>query len=200
MKRIISAVVVLSSLVFLTACDTGVAAQIGDTKISQSLVQAKVAEILSERTKFDTSQMQISVGEELNRSELHFLVISEIFSRLAKESGIQITQAMKDSRRAQLEAQVGINNLPQAMVNAQIAPSDFDLWIQSVLISEELISRAEAAGIAKDKTGEAVKQLALALTKKVGIKVNPQYGTWDGTSGTLTAFDAAGSAVKSLNS
>ena len=86
MKKLISAVAVLSSLLILTACDAGVAAQVGDTKITQSTVQSKVAEILTERRKFDTSQMQVNVGEELNRSELRFLLISMIFEKDRKST------------------------------------------------------------------------------------------------------------------
>ena len=96
MKKVISALLVASSFMLLTACDAGTAAQIGDTKISINTVQSRIAEINAERTKYDTSQMQLSVGEELNRTEVRFLVISEIFKKLAVKSGIKITQAMKD--------------------------------------------------------------------------------------------------------
>ena len=68
-------------MAFLTACDAGTAAQIGETKISNETVQNRIAEINAERLKYDTSQMELSVGEELNRAELRFLVISEIFKK-----------------------------------------------------------------------------------------------------------------------
>jgi len=77
MKKLISAFLVMSGLTFLTACDAGTAAQIGETKISVNTVQSRIAEINDARREFDTSQMQLVVGEELNRTEVRFLVIAE---------------------------------------------------------------------------------------------------------------------------
>lgn len=199
MKKLISALLVLSGLMFLTACDAGVAAQIGDTKISQSTVQSKVAEILTERRNYETSQMQLSSGEELNRAQLRFLVIADIFSKLAEKSNIKVTQAMKDSRKAEILNQLGgTQQLSQALVSAQMAPSDFDLYIESILISEKLTDQARAAGVVEDQLGSAIQSLVRNLTEEIGIKINPQYGTWDSQAADLTAFDAAGSAVKPL--
>ena len=63
MKRFISALLIVSGLVTLTGCNANLAAQVGDTKITQGTVQSRISEILAERRKFDTSQMQLSTGE-----------------------------------------------------------------------------------------------------------------------------------------
>jgi hypothetical protein len=197
MKKVISALLVASSFMLLTACDAGTAAQVGDTKISINTVQSRIAEINAERTKYDTSQMQLSVGEELNRTEVRFLVISEIFKKLADKSGIKITQAMKDAKKASiLNSLGGTEQLGQALVSAQMAPSDLDLYIEAVLISDELSKNAVSAGISEADVGTAVQQLVKELTKTVKVKINPQYGTWDPNQADLAAFDSAGTAVK----
>jgi len=197
MKKVISALLVASSFMLLTACDAGTAAQIGDTKISINTVQSRIAEINAERTKYDTSQMQLSVGEELNRTEVRFLVISEIFKKLAEKSGIKITQAMKDAKKASiLNSLGGTEQLGQALVSAQMAPSDLDLYIEAVLISDELSKNAVASGISEADVGTAVQQLVKELTKTETVKINPQYGTWDPNQADLAAFDSAGTAVK----
>jgi NurA-like 5'-3' nuclease len=197
MKKVISALLVASSFMLLTACDAGTAAQIGDTKISINTVQSRIAEINAERTKYDTSQMELSVGEELNRTEVRFLVISEIFKKLAYKSGTKITQAMKDAKKASiLNSLGGSDQLGQALVSAQMAPSDFDLYIEAVLISDELSKKAISAGISEAEVGTAVQQLVKELTKTEKVKINPQYGTWDPNQADLAAFDSAGTAVK----
>ena len=197
MKKVISALLVVSSLVFLTACDAGTAAQIGDTKISTNTVQARIAEINAERQNYDTSQMQLSVGEELNRTEIRFLVISEIFTKIAAKSGMKITQAMKDAKKADIYSALGgADQLGQALVAAQMAPSDFDLYIEAVLISDQLSKNAIAAGVAEAEVGNAVQQLVLALTKTEKVKINPQFGYWDPNGADLVSFDSAGTAVK----
>ena len=199
MKKLISAFLVMSGLTFLTACDAGTAAQIGETKISVNTVQSRIAEINDARREFDTSQMQLVVGEELNRTEVRFLVIAEIFKKLADKNGIEITQAMKDSRKAEIFSSIGgADQLDQALVSAQMAPSDFDLYIEALLISDKLVERAAAAGIAEADAQTAIQQLVLEFTKTEVVRINPQYGTWDSTVADLAAFDSAGTAVKSI--
>lgn len=197
MKKLISAVLVLSNLAFLTACDAGTAAQIGDTKISNETVQTRIAEINAERLKYDTSQMELSVGEELNRNELRFLVISTIFKKIADKSGIKISQAMKDTKKADIfSALGGADQIGQALVSAQMAPADFDLYVEAVLISDQLSKNAIAAGVAESDVGTAVQQIVLALTKTEKVKINPQFGYWDPNGADLVSFDSAGTAVK----
>lgn len=201
MKRVFSVLSIVSSLVLLSGCDSSIAAQVGDTKISQSTVQSRISEILSERRNYDTSGMEIVVGEELNRSQLRFLVVSAIFEKLAKQYGITITEAMKDAHKAQIYDQIGgISELPQALVRAQMAPGNFDLYVQSVLISDALVAKAKSEGVAEDQTGVAVQQMVQQLVKKDGIKINPQYGAWDEINADLVPFDPANTAVKTSNS
>ena len=200
MKRVLSVIAIIGSLALLSGCDSGVAASIGDTKISQNSVQSRVAEIQTERRKFDTSGIQLIVGEELNRSELRFLLISTIFEKLAKQYGIQITQAMKDARKAEIYNQIGgISQLPQALVNAQIAPSNFDSYVQSILISDALVAKATAEGATDETTISAVQKMVAQLALKEKVRVNPQYGTWDSVNADVITFDPAGTAVKTRN-
>jgi len=199
MKKLFSAVILASSLAFLTACNASMAAQIGDTKISASDVQSRIAEILSERTKYDTTGMQLSTGEELNRSETRFLVVATIFDKIAAKNGIKISQAMKDAKKAEIYNSLGSQaQLGNALVSAQLAPSDFDIYIQAVLISEKLQEGAIAAGVDAANAGAAVQQLIIEFSKTEKIVINPQFGKWDITVADLVTFDAAGSAVKPI--
>ncbi|MFM7860654.1 MAG: SurA N-terminal domain-containing protein [Candidatus Nanopelagicaceae bacterium] len=199
MKKLIGGLFAITSLFLLTACDAGVAAQIGDTKISQNTVQSRVSEILSERGNYQTSEMQLSYGEELNRAELRFLVIATIFQKLAEENSIKVTKAMVDTRKREILEQLGsMEQLSQALVSAQLAPSDFDSYVKSILISEQLSELARAGGATEENVGAVIQNLVRELTGKIGIKINPQYGTWDSQAADLIAFDAAGTAVKPL--
>ncbi|MFM8621068.1 MAG: hypothetical protein ACKOCL_03520 [Candidatus Nanopelagicaceae bacterium] len=199
MKKLISVVVLASSLIFLTACNASTAAQIGDTKISTQDVQSRIVEILSERAKYDTSSMQLSTGEELNRSEMRFLVVATIFEKIAAKNGIKITQAMKDARKAEIYSSLGGQaQLGNALVSAQLAPSDFDVYIQAVLISEKLQERAIAAGIDQANAGVAIQQLVAEFSKSEKVVINPQFGKWDVSVADLVTFDSAGTAVKPI--
>ena len=66
MKKIL-AVLAIASALLLTGCSqTNEAANIGGYKISQTELQSSIDAVMAERTKVDSSQMQLETGEELN--------------------------------------------------------------------------------------------------------------------------------------
>mgnify|MGYP006280935221 CR=1 FL=1 len=192
MKKALAIVLVL---IGLTGCgQSGIAAQFGKTKITQTEVQKSIDEILLERTKFDTSTMQLITGEELNRNVLRFELISEVFLQIANNQGLKITKGQIDSTRADLIAQVGGEaSLPAALVNANIAPRDFDKYIRTVLISNSLSDAITQTKIGDP--GTVIQQLIQDQIQSSGLKVNPRYGKWDFQAGDLTSFNPAGSAL-----
>ena len=91
MKKALVALALVSTLA-LTGCGrAGAAATIGETKIPESRVQSLIDSIISERTHFDTSGMQLATGAELNRSQVRFIIISTLFDEIAKELKISVT-------------------------------------------------------------------------------------------------------------
>ena len=192
MKKALAIVLVL---IGLTGCgQSGIAAQFGKTKITQTEVQKSIDEILLERTKFDTSTMQLITGEDLNRNVLRFDLISEVFLQIANNQGLKITKGQIDSTRADLIAQVGGEaSLPAALVNANIAPRDFDKYIRTVLISNSLSDAITQTKIGDP--GTVIQQLIQDQIQSSGLKVNPRYGKWDFQAGDLTSFNPAGSAL-----
>jgi sulfur carrier protein ThiS len=189
------ALAIVLVLIGLTGCgQSGIAAQFGKTKITQTEVQKSIDEILLERTKFDTSTMQLISGEELNRNVLRFDLISEVFLQIANNQGLKITKGQIDSTRADLIAQVGGEaSLPAALVNANIAPRDFDKYIRTVIISNSLSDAITQTKIGDP--GTVIQQLIQDQIQSSGLKVNPRYGKWDFQAGDLTSFNPAGSAL-----
>jgi protein involved in sex pheromone biosynthesis len=59
MKKILAITAVAATFLLAGCAQIGAAATVGDTKITQALVQGSVDAILSERSKVDTSQMQL---------------------------------------------------------------------------------------------------------------------------------------------
>ena len=74
------------SVLALTGCGRiDSAATIGDVTISQADAQAVVDEVLAERVNIDTEGLQLTTGEELNRGQLRFNIITQLFVEIAKE-------------------------------------------------------------------------------------------------------------------
>ena len=174
---------------FLTGCSqVGAAATIGDTKITQATVQTSIDTVMAERTGTDTSQMQLETGEELNRCKIRFHLFAGLLSAAAKDLKISVTKAEIDTRREVIIQQVGgVANLPQALVGAGIASSDFDTYLEAVLNSEKIQQNLTAAGATEADIATKMQALVVATGKKYKVTVNPRYGVWKSDTAEVVA-------------
>jgi parvulin-like peptidyl-prolyl isomerase len=194
MKKILATAI---ATFLLAGCSQiGAAATVGDTKITQALVQGSIDAILSERSKVDTSQMQLETGATLNLSQLRFHLLGTLLRKLGQELEINVTKAEIDTRRASILEQVGGEaGLPNALVNAGIAPQDLDRYIEAIAYSDKISQKLVAAGVTEDQLGLEIQKLIVAKSKEIGVTVNPRYGKWDPTTADVVAADSAESAV-----
>ncbi len=196
MKKVIS-IAAISAALLLTGCSqVSSAASVGSAKISQATVQSSINDIMSERSEVDSSQMQLETGEDLNRSQVRFHVLSQLLSKVAEKLDYAVTKAEIDTRRASIIEQVGGEaGLPIALVGAGIAAKDFDLYLQSIIISDKLSQALEASGIPADQVGAAIQRLIVEIAQENKVTINPRYGAWDAVNADVVPVDSAGSAV-----
>jgi len=195
-KKILALVAVAATLVLTGCSQVGAAATVGDTKITQATVQGSIDSILAERAKVDTTQMQLETGEVLNRSQLRFHLLSQLLREVGSELKITVSKAEIDTRRASIIDQVGgATSLPNALVNAGIAPGDLDIYIEAISFSDKIGQKLTAAGVTQDQIGTELQKLVVAKAKELGVTVNPRYGKWDATVADVVAADSASTAV-----
>lgn len=185
------------SVLALTGCGRiDSAATIGSVSISQADAQAVVDEVLAERVNIDTEGLQLTSGEELNRGQLRFTIITQLFVEIAKELKIEITPTQIDQRKAELIAQVGgESELPRNLVAANIAPSNFEKYVKAVMTSDLIAEALRQSGVPDEEVSVRIGQLVTAKAKELKVTVNPRYGIWDIEQGDIVAKDSAGSAV-----
>ena len=195
MKKILA--IIATTALLLTGCSqVGAAATVGDTKITQATVQGSIDSILAERAKVDTTQMQLETGESLNRGQLRFHLLSTLLRAVGEELKLKTTKAEIDTRRASIVEQVGgASALPNALVNAGIAPGDLDTYIEAISISDKISQALVASGVAQDQVGAELQKLVVAKAKQLGVTVNPRYGKWNAETADIVATDAASTAV-----
>ena len=200
MKRILTALLVATGLLLAGCSNVDTALTVGDTKITTAELQANVDLILAERTKVDTSQMQLESGATLLRNQLNFQLLLAGFAEIAKELSIQVTSSEIAASRAQVVEQVGgAEALPTALVSASIAPGDLDGYLRAVVTTEKLGQALVQSGVAEADVQTRVQQLLVAKLNELKIKVNPRYGKWDATTGQIVAADPAGDVVTPSN-
>jgi hypothetical protein len=174
---------------FLTGCSqVGAAATIGSTKITQATVQTSIDTIMAERTGVDTTQMQLETGEDLNRSQLRFHLFAGLLKAAASDLKITVSKAEIDTRREVLIQQIGgVSGLPNALVGAGIASTDFDIYLEAVLNSEKIQKSLVDAGTAEAEIPTKMQAIVVATGKKNKVTVNPRYGVWNPETAEVTA-------------
>lgn len=199
MKKKILALIAVLSLGALTACgQMNSAATLGDITISQKQLQETVGQLIKEREGVDVSQMQLESGGALNRSQLRFLIITNIFDEIAKELKLSVTKTeLATTRQGLVDESGGEATLTSNLVAAQIASSNFDRYIRAIIISDKLTQALQESGVPEADVAARISELVTAKTKELKISVNPRYGTWDDASGDILEVDSAGNAVSS---
>jgi hypothetical protein len=174
---------------FLTGCSqVGAAATIGSTKITQATVQTSIDTLMAERTGVDTSQMQLETGEDLNRGQLRFHLFAGLLKAAATSKKVTVTKAEIDTRRQEIIEQIGgATNLPQALVGAGIASTDFDTYLEAVLNSEKIQKALIADGVPEAEIPTKMQELVVATGKSNKVTVNPRYGVWNPDTAEVTA-------------
>lgn len=196
MKKFLALLAVVSVLSLSGCGKVDSAATIGDITISQASAQSIVDEVLAERAKVDTSQMQLQSGSALNRSQLRFTIVTTLFDEIAKELKLSITSTELTQAESELITQSGGQEaLAQNLVAAEIAPKNFDRYIRAIVTSNKIQEALIASGVAQEEVSARISQLVNAKAAQLKVEVNPRYGTWDPTTGDIVATDSAGLAV-----
>ena len=200
MKKILTALALISALT-LTACgQVDTAASFGDTKITQAQAQSVIDEILAERGKTDITQMQLETGNALNRSQLRFAIITSVFDEIAKELKIKASSTeIENTRTGILEQIGGEEQLQMNLVAAQIAPSNFERYMRATVLSNKLAGALGMAGVAEADVQSKISELVQKKAKQMKVSVNPRYGRWDEATAELVPEDSAGDAVLPSN-
>lgn len=187
----------LLTLIILTACgQMGSGVAIGETEISSAQIQKYVDEILSERAKVDTSQMNLESGAQLSRTQAQFQIITNILDQVIADKKITITPADVAARRAEIVLQQGgEDQMPQALVSASLAPSNLDKYIKIIMISEKLNEFIIAEGATPESAGDVLTKIVTDTAKKLGVSVNERYGKWNPDTASIEEADNTDGAV-----
>ena len=102
MKKILVALTIATGLLLTGCSQSNEAATVGDFKITQTELQSSIDAVMAERTKVDTSQMQLETGDALNRGQLRFKILMHTFDEIAKELDLEITTSQVVSRKQQI--------------------------------------------------------------------------------------------------
>jgi hypothetical protein len=194
-KKFLS-LIAIASVFSLTACAANDAATLGEITITETDLQATLDEIVTERATIDTTSMQLAEGADLTRGQLRMKIIEVIFDEIAKDRKLEITATdLAETRKEMVDSSGGEEALQTNLIQAQIAPRDFDAYVRAIVISGKLSDELAVTGATEDDVASAIAALVTAKAEELNIKLNPKYGVWNNDLGDIEPIDSAGDAV-----
>ena len=190
----------LLGVLLLTSCSSmSEGVSIGDKDFSINQIQQSVDQILESRKTVDTSQMNNLSAPELLRGQAQFFIASEIFNQIAVDLGIKVTPSDIASRRSEIINSLGgESKLPTALVGANLAASDLDTNLRTLIISERMQSEYINSGGSETEYFSYLQKMVVNTAKKLGVKVNPKYGKWNSETASIDASNSTDGAVTGL--
>ncbi len=190
----------LAVLFLVTGCagmSSGIS--VGEEDIKSTQIQGVVDEILAARKTVDTAGMELIVGKQLLRNQAQFAVIRILFNQIVIDKNFTISDSDVAARRGDVINQVGgLDRLEPALVSANLAASTFDEYLRILIIVDRLNESFISSGIPEALVSQEVSKTLVATAEKLGVEVNPKYGTWNPITAAIEASDVTDGAVTPL--
>jgi hypothetical protein len=190
----------LAVLLLVTGCagmSSGIS--VGEEDIKSTQIQGVVDEILAARKTVDTAGMELIVGKQLLRNQAQFAVIRILFNQIVIDKNLTISDSDVAARRGDVINQVGgLDRLEPALVSANLAASTFDEYLRILIIVDRLNESFISSGIPEALVSQEVSKTLVATAEKLGVEVNPKYGTWNPITAAIEASDVTDGAVTPL--
>jgi hypothetical protein len=190
----------LAVLLLVTGCagmSSGIT--VGEEDIKSTQIQGVVDEILAARKTVDTAGMELIVGKQLLRNQAQFAVIRILFNQIVIDKNFTISDSDVAARRGDVINQVGgLDRLEPALVSANLAASTFDEYLRILIIVDRLNESFISSGIPAALVSQEVSKTLVATAEKLGVEVNPKYGTWNPMTAAIEASDVTDGAVTPL--
>jgi hypothetical protein len=171
----------VATLPLVTACQTrvGAAADVGDQQIQTSKVTA-VADRSAATLARTGSPVPESERASLQRGVLNLLVRDALLGQIAKAQGITVTDREVSAERAAEARQAGGDAaLIQQLEQSGLSATDIGLALRQNLLIMKLQQKFGSG----DTT--AFSNALTDAAKKVPVRVNPRFGSWDGKKLTI---------------
>ncbi|MEV7421320.1 MULTISPECIES: SurA N-terminal domain-containing protein [unclassified Streptomyces] len=184
-------VALLAAAPLLTACGNdshaGAAAVVGGQRIEVSALQAEVRDVRSAQRSAPYADQLIKNTGQLGQAKLNNMIFDRILQRSADDAGVKVSRKEVQAIREQAVAgSGGERQFTETQLQQRALTSD---QIDTAIRREVLFDKLAKALGADTSTPQGVQTALADLTatsKKLGVDVNPRYGSWDEKEVRLT--------------
>ncbi|MFF5565848.1 SurA N-terminal domain-containing protein [Streptomyces sp. NPDC012623] len=184
-------VALLAAAPLLTACGNdshpGAAAVVGGQRIEMSALQAEVQDVRSAQRSAPYADQLIKNTGQLGQAKLNNMIFDRILQRSADDAGVKVSRKEVQSVREQAVAgSGGERQFAETQLQQRALTSDqIDAAIRREVLFDKLARALGADTSTPQGVQTALDELA-ATSKKLGVDVNPRYGSWDEKEVRLT--------------
>ncbi|KAA0930607.1 SurA N-terminal domain-containing protein [Streptomyces apricus] len=174
----------LTAAPLLTACGNdahpGAAAVVGGDRITVSQLENRVNEVRTAQRAATTGEAQyeqaVAKSGGLARDTLHSMVLDRVLHRAARDAGVSVTRKEIQEARADLEQRAGDAKALEVTWLQQygVPPERLDDNLR-VQIEAQKLATALGTDTSRPEFWKALSE----ASKKLGVDLNPRYGTWD---------------------
>ena len=167
----------------VTGCapgQVGIAASVGEDRLSVSTLQDRTNALL---TEVEAAQSLSGIAQNL---ALSFFVSSQVVERAAAQRGIGVTAGEVAQAVAAIEGSERAQEILNGAVNRGVAPSDLDSFVRDALLRERIAAT------------EPLEQALAEAAEAAEVEVSPRYGTFDPATLAVTP-QVGGGLSRSLN-
>lgn len=174
----------LAGAPLLTACGSdahpGAAAVVGGQRIEVSAVQGEVRDVRTAQGASPQAAELIKNTGQLSQVKLNGMIFDRILRQAAADAGVKVSRNEVQAARRQAAEQSGGEKQFRALAlqQAALTPDQIDEGIRR----DVLLSKVTAALGADTMTPDGQQKLLAGLaatSKKLGVDVNPRYGSWN---------------------
>ncbi|MEY9843828.1 hypothetical protein ABH940_000892 [Streptacidiphilus sp. BW17] len=204
-RAAVAALLAVTAMAGLSACSggsadggtahTGSAAVVGGQRISVATVQDQVnafrAAAPAQGQPATAGQGQV-YGQDspgVPTAVLQFLIQSQVVQSALNAKGLSVSASEVTAVESQNAAQLGGSaQLSSAFVaGTGLPPSDLDAYFRTVVGETKLVQATGVSQATKQEYDADVAKALDAQVAKIGLDVNPRYGSWDAATGGLGA-------------
>lgn len=183
-------VLAVATVAGLSACgpsQLGAAAVVNSQRITVSDVQGRLKAVQALQDRYGVEHADPSVAA---RNEVQRWVVALVFERAARDLGINITDGeVSNAIDAETKLVGGPEQFRAALAQADLSENDVnDVFRQQVInrkIGSAVLGQA-GTKLTQDQVDAKVHDTLVATAKRLHIRINPRYGTFDGNMGQIS--------------
>lgn len=189
LRRALPAVGVLLAAAVLTGCggrpvQAGAAAVVGPDRITESAVQARVAEFRAQAARLPSGQYQEQAG--LVGATVSGMIFSEVVEHALAEHRLTVSDTeIAQARADQAQAWGGEAGLEQMLLLKHAVPAGEIDTFHREQIGLQKLAALGGQQIGTTEGNKTVHQLLAEAAGELKVTVNPRYGSWDAQQAVL---------------